>query len=369
MYRTLILALVILFSSCSEDRFEVKPDRNADMKLFFNSLGGVGGGVSPITIPNISTPIETLVGGTDTSLTTIYWIQVYRSADFPEITGLTKDYLFIYSTHHNSTGGCSWGQGDNLDLSDFIEGGVIQSGASQETPFLYRIPAAQAGDSEELHFTYHPVNSPQQTRLWTSSGGSLTNMTSNGSWTNRGVMLPAPAIATPHTGYAVFREASAGNYEIKSMYDGNVSSQVFKYWSSTDGRNWTVGDSMNNIVINSTTWTPGRIAPHFIKNGVPYAVGYIKTSSTVESERPIALFKFDANYRNVEVVHYLGYSSDSPTFSVSEDGNTLYIYFITSRTAPNKVFVSTWDLTDFSNWDWQDMTDVEPVVGTIIKNL
>jgi hypothetical protein len=39
------LLILILLVSCSQDRFEIKPDRNADMKMFFNSLGGVGGEV------------------------------------------------------------------------------------------------------------------------------------------------------------------------------------------------------------------------------------------------------------------------------------------------------------------------------------
>lgn len=43
-----ILFISTILNGCSEDRFEVKPDR-ATMKLFYQSLGGEGGSVTPPT--------------------------------------------------------------------------------------------------------------------------------------------------------------------------------------------------------------------------------------------------------------------------------------------------------------------------------
>jgi hypothetical protein len=138
---------------------------------------------------------------TQTSLNTIWWFTPYLASDFPELT-FTKTYFFLYSSDHDAgDGGIYVGEGDELDLSDFVELGLVIDGYQTETPYLYRFPS----NTRKIHLYFHtaasdPANGGiQRTRLVSTNSGSLHDST----WTTETNPLGSEA-GDQHLGYFTF---------------------------------------------------------------------------------------------------------------------------------------------------------------------
>ena len=183
----------------------------------------------------ISTVVDTLEAGVDTTSTTIYWFRPYKSADFPEIT-CDKDYFFLWSTDHDPAfvGGIYWGKGNNLDLSDFVEVGLMFNADQAETPFLYRFPDAVSG--RKIHLYYHTINgscSGQNSRLRTTTGGDLSSLT----WTQETDPISCQGsvngVTQNHTGYLRFWELGSG-LVCNHHFNGTVP-LTFQRGTTTDG--------------------------------------------------------------------------------------------------------------------------------------
>lgn len=329
------------------------------MRLFISSLSSESG-ITPVDIPEISAPslmwdfVTTPIGGTTPNG---YWVSLFLASDFPEITGITKKWIVIYSSHHQPYGGV-WGQTDDTDMSSFTFGGKISKTqtASDESYDMFR---SNTGDAYTVSLSYHPVQIPQQTRQYSTSGGSLTEIGSyNGGneqvgWIFRGVTLPVanPEQEYPHVGYAKFFDKGNGNYEMYSNYQGanNPNGGVKQWWVSTDGINWTHDSYVPHIDMDGTSnWDVATPTWFEDSNGKVYSIGEAKLPSTSEVERPLALVSWDANYRNPVWVKWMGWQGN--TCSAYRDGNELNLYLVDSPDVPNNIYRSTLDLTDIDNW-------------------
>lgn len=353
------------------------------MKLFISSLTSeVSQSDTP---PQISGLTLELTGGADSASDTFLWfIRYYLASDFPEISGVTKNYFWIYCSHHANYGS-SWGQSDNLDLSDFEEMGAMNlAGNSGESPTLYRVPASESYNGiEMLGIMYHPSDLPQQSRLYVNNNTadnslSLTNVDGNGDWTYVNDLVGAGyatdkilglhtlangnqigGLDETHTGYAAIRKRGVNDYEARhSAVSVDVPLVIYRYSYSSDGKNWVRGEDSDFISINSVDWLPSYQNYFISSNGSIFALSTIRINALEETDRPVAILKFDENYRNPYVYYYLDITNGISYFTI--DNGIMYLYFIDSREIPNHVVTTTLDISNIDNWDVPDNTDVEP---------
>lgn len=209
------------------------------MNAFFNAMRGI------VEAPEFVEGVQAF-SPSDTSLSTIFWAQPYKSSDFPSIT-TTKAYFVIYSTDHNSgisstEGWIKWGEFDSFNgdkLTGFIERGLIREGYQNESPWLMLIPSAKSGLTDELFLYYHTMSSDprnvsgaQETHLMTTTGGELHTAT----WTERGKVLGLKE-GENHTGYLRVFEKADGTFVGHHLYNAN-DYLGGKVSTSTDGLNW-----------------------------------------------------------------------------------------------------------------------------------
>lgn len=197
---------------------------------------------SAIDLDNSITPVVALSTFTPS---TIYWFSPYKASDFPEVT-CDKNYFFLYSTDHDGgDGGIYWGKGDNLDLSDFQELGLIIDGYQAETPFLYRF----SGETRPIYLYYHtsitdPANSGiQQTRLITTTGGLLHTAT----WTQETNPI-TPEGGDDHTGYLKFWDngiSLKGVHYVTQILAGTSDGSQYYSTVSSDGLTLTRGEMVD----------------------------------------------------------------------------------------------------------------------------
>jgi urease beta subunit len=178
---------------------------------------------------------------------TLFWPNVYKSSDFPEVT-TTKPYFILYSTDHSTgDGGVWWGEFDSYSgnvLTGFVLRGQIFTGNQIETPFLIKIPTSESGLATETLFLYTHTNATdsgnvagaQETRLHTTTGGLLHTAT----YTDRGRPLGILA-GENHTGYLRVWKRGVNDYIGHHIYDGTVPTSQGKISTSTNGLVWTRG--------------------------------------------------------------------------------------------------------------------------------
>ncbi len=366
--------------------------------LTFSGMLGVKSNGYDGTIPDASAFNIALIGGLDSDSDTFMWlIKPYLATDYPEISGVTKKYFWIYSSHHGNYGS-SWGQSDNLDLSDFEEMGKMDmSGNSDESPTLFRVPAAESYNGNEmLAIMYHPNTMPQQSRMYvninTGVGSlSLTSIHTNGDWTYVNTLsgtgyatdkiLGLHTIANgnqlggfdeTHTGYLVIRKRGVNNYEARhGAVRVGVPLNIDRYSYSTDGYNWTRGDDTANkqrdgdyIVINGVDWNPSYTSFFTGAGGGIYAIATLRLKVQSETSRPMAIVKFDSDYRNPYVYYYLN-KNTQVVYSFEENG-LLHMYnidYASNIEIPNRVFYNSLDVSNIDDWNVDDNTDVEPPVS------
>lgn len=142
--------------------------------------------------------------GVDTAKDGFYYFRPYLASELP-LFNCDKQYLFFYSTdHHPNVGGLYCGKGNNLDLTDFEELGLIIEGYQAETPSVVQRPASETGLAQDEIFIYYHTDSTepgngnmQQTRLITTVGGAEPHLCQ---YTDRG--RPLGIVGTDnHTGY------------------------------------------------------------------------------------------------------------------------------------------------------------------------
>jgi hypothetical protein len=320
-----------------------------------------GGYTGPPVIPDLGTPVEKLDSSVDMTSDSAMWFYPYKASEFPEITGVTKKYFFIWSTDH-ATKGTYWGEGDDLELSDFIEKGrCFTTNDSTETPILYRIGSI-------LFLSVHPSNIPQQTDVWSTSGGSLTSINTNGSWTKHDNALGLYTLANgnqingedeTHTGYMIWNtiqntlDGTTYQYEGQHLGGGtNFDNSFSRYSYTNDGINWVREDRYNIDKRLQPEYLNEMRGHYIVRRGVIYAFQRFTRDSRIDPSnydtKLIGFCKFDSNYRNPEFIKYLTdfECSDFSAYIDSEDSNTVHIYITNPRfSTPTKVYHATMDIS------------------------
>lgn len=308
------------------------------MRLFASSL-------NEDIAPDLTGIIDNaLVCGNELSGDTVYWFRPYLSSDFPEIT-CDKDYFFIWSTDHDTLNGKTrWGKGDNLDMSDFQEVGVVIEGPSSEAPFLFRIDDIDATNNEVLMLYYHPNPQPQSTRLYTSSGGSLTGVGNglgtivNADWNFKGIVLTSSNPIEPHTGYLKMFKRGVSDYRTIHLYKGGQP-QIYMFSDTSDGINFTdiyspdleLGLGTEFTLVASYGW-------YFNLYGQDWFLGTVnpRVPGTIgDDEKTLVLMKTDSDMQPNELIAILNSGNLTGVIEVYLEGNFAYIYFLTDRTNVN----------------------------------
>lgn len=311
------------------------------MRLFISSLGQqrLDG------LLTFTEPVLKLTGGVNVTADSFFWFTPYLASDWPEITGVTKKYFFIYSTDHSYWGGM-WGEGDELDLSDFVEKGrIFTTNASPESLCLYRVPSSVTGDDEEIHLSYHPSTAPQSTKLYTSSGGSLYNIggsngeSPNANWTYRGTILPVLlAVDNPlgynenHTGYAKMWKIGSGWQARHTTVGGDAQTVRRAISTSPDGKTFTRWEELPSTLATSPLdyeCTLNSVI-YFERNGITYFIGQLWSydddggGGDSLATKSFYLGTCDANYNNWEFLYEIGQLTRN--FGMFIEGNTLHVY-------------------------------------------
>lgn len=290
--------------------------------------------------------------GADTQLDSLYWFIGYKSVDFPEVV-CDKDYFFIYSTDHSSLTGAAiaWGKGNNLDLSDFIEVAKINIAPNyqSETPQLIRIPSV---DGNVLHLYIH-TDSPepgndnkQQTRLFTASGGNELHLNT---WNDLGRPL---GIVTDenHTGYFRGYERGVNDYIATHIAKGGLP-QPWKQSTSTDGRTWTRGVTVDTITgTESGYFAQLSDGLYFEKYGIQWWIGQLHPESgsgIFDADKKIALCKSVTPFGELEQVKLLNAGKENLRHTLIINGDLAHIFITNPKT---DLYHGTYDLTDLENY-------------------
>ena len=302
----------------------------------------------------------------------LYYPKMYLSAPFkPYFSGITKDYIFLYSTNHAlggatpipTNGAIGWGECDSPDLSGYVDRGIIIAGHQSETPSL--LINHNDPNGQHIWFFYHPhagfptSGNKQQTRLLTTSGGVDLNTSI---YTDRGMVLGFTqgelTYYQPHSGYAdayLEDDGSVTVFHVTKGWDNNTIEGLFHYGLSRgDGESYVFTRLVSDIDIISFMPT-GRIfyagqSLYFKRNGIQYVVARNATNSrqTPHLNNFVAIYTTNQDYipnsfiRNISSInggnenYNAGYFIDE-----TKDPDTLHIYYIKNNT---QMFHTTWDL-------------------------
>lgn len=266
---------------------------------------------------------------TSTSLVSLYFPQIFKSSDYPEIT-TTKAYFVLYSTDHDASigGKIAWGQFDSFSgnsLFGFVESGIIKSGFQAETPFLIRIPTSESGlATETLFLYYHTDNTDpdnagfQQTHLMTTTGGLLHTAT----WTDRGKVLGIIGDEN-HTGYLRIHKRGVNDYVAIHLSKAGDPGQA-KYSTSTNGLAFT----RQSIVERTLNMPSGAIFARidifpFMKESILH--GFI--IYTIASKKYLALVTLDTNYLPLVFKKILFSKTNLRSLGLHIEGEIAYILY------------------------------------------
>jgi hypothetical protein len=302
----------------------------------------------------------------------LYYPKVYLSEPFKAyFSGITKDYIVLYSTNHSgggatptpANGAIAWGECDLPNLTGYVDKGIIIAGYQSETPSIIINPNDPNG--HHIWFFYHPDTSHpdsggyQQTRLLTTAGGVNLH---DATYTDRGKILGFTAgeltLSTPHTGYADAYLEDDGSVTVfhvtKSWMADTLAGIPNVGFSTCPGNSYVFTRQQSDI--DTSSFMPAGRQYHggpslfFVRNGIQYLVARNATivSSEINIKNYIAIYQADGNY---QITSFLGNISSfiggSDNFNAgyfideTNDPDTLHIYYIKGGT---QMFHTTWDL-------------------------
>ena len=254
----------------------------------------------------------------------------------------------------SGAGGVYWAECDDLELTNFVERGVIVIGYQAEAAFIYL--KSNDIDGDIIHLTYHPNDtfpseSYQQTRLLTCTGGLLHTAT----WTDRGKVLGliSPPGTENHTGYLIVETLGASSLVGIHTTKGSTTtpSPPNRQGKSTDtdGRAYTRISSD----LDMTSYMPYKRYQHhmggkfFDRGGTQYLVTRQLTYDNDFENQRLSIFGCDGDY---VVTSFIGNISIPDggngirTANYYLDGDTLHIYYNTAT--KTEIFHTTWNLTN-----------------------
>lgn len=358
------------------------------MRMFFNFSSHV------VTIPDITIPILRIqTRKTVAPFYSFMWFNVFKALEFPEITGITKNYIFLYCSDHESddpSAGSFWGQGNNLDLTDIEFGGKIINGTeSPETPYMFR---TQNGD---IGVGWHPNPTPQSTYLTTLNGsGSLTNIVNDDgtnpgtNWTSHGVVLDPDEVPifelgdNTHTGYATFKKLSENSFKAKGVLRGARGGDcVYGWWLSSDGISWSYGGNYQRTIPGMDTYynsQQSQLTP-FQKNGVWWALGYAisgveEGDQNLTETRKMYLAKIDdIDGTNPVFVKWMYDFNYIRGCSIYQEGDVIHVYIRFSRYSwPGSgdlgpLYHATLDISMADKWMFPHTSSQPPATPQLIS--
>lgn len=281
---------------------------------------------------------KTFLSSSDVTPSSIYWCQVFKSSEWPEIPTIKPNFVLYGTVHANAQdGGIYWGQCDTPQGAGFVESGLIMLGNQAETPWLIRA-------NGKLHL-YHHVHRDynlngflvQETRLWSTEGGLLHEDI----WEMEGYPLGIYN-DDDHTGYCRIHRKNDG--VLVAHHLGRQNQNPSKAWvsySTDEGLTFT-----RQYQIDTTTGVPsGRfgysvICP-FKYNGIKYGF-YAYTSAN--NQKWVALGKLNEDLLPIEflknIIQYPGLSD----LQMFKDDNIAYLNIKDSVEGGGKYEQFTYDI-------------------------
>lgn len=254
--------------------------------------------------------------------------QIVPTADTPFTN--TKTYTVFYGTDHGNetTGKLAWGQMNNLDFSDFEEGGVILNEHQSETPRVIIIGST-------VHLYYHtfstdPNNGGKQVthRMYTT-GGNLPHLAS---WTFDYDVLGIGDFT--HNGYFNPTQLTDGSYRGYTITAGGTPQQYVP-WHSTDAINWTYGNIINHSVLLTGVQTYKMYTGGYVDyNGHKFWIGNIVDEDHLGNTY-FALVKVDQYLQVERFCKFLNSGTGIPEIALQaegmldiyDDGSTVHLYW------------------------------------------
>lgn len=291
----------------------------------------------------ISNTVETtmefklIFNPSDTSISTLLWLRIYKSSDYPMIT-TSKDYFVTWSTDHDSgAGGLWWGEMDDLEFNGFVELGQIYDSTSDfgatsqaETPELLIIPDSVSGyTNSQVHLYYHMFQptgfqARQETHLMTCDGGVLHSAT----WTQRGSQIPFGTGDT-HNGYLRPYTRAGGDYVgyvFRSTSVDNPPSERYIV-TSVDGHTWVKQEIVDKNAIYGTGFYNPCYTIIFEYNSVRLAVSWLKGLLSTDPST-FGIVRIDPlTHRATHLILELRLDDDLLDISAFKSNTELYIYY------------------------------------------
>lgn len=206
-------------------------------------------GSKPVYMPPIEYGVV-LRGGIDTDLPTQLFVQPYIASEWPEIP-CDKTYFFLMSTDHGrplpKQDRSVWGKGNNLDLSDYEDIGVLnlspETTELEETCSLLRFPSQDNVINiyyQVAHERGISVNNEAETRCQYTDGGLLHEDI----WTKPDpINVLGEDLPQDHTGYlkiwnieGVLKGTHYKEQSLPSFITGSVQVST-----TVNGLDWTRG--------------------------------------------------------------------------------------------------------------------------------
>ena len=283
-----------------------------------------------------------VAGSNGWSSSTNSWFKPYLASEFPELTGITKTYFFLWSTDHqsgaNAPGGIFWGEADNLDCSDFVDRGLIMDGHQMETPWLYRTDDPNNPISLHVHcMPSHPqiTDVIQQTLQFTTTGGDISDPATWGAPT---VPFTRKIPSDTHLGYS---EPYKRENDFIALHHTDGQQQEFGASVSLDGvNNWTRlydAHERYGFFPDPTKPTWGHVSNVFTDGVNDYAF------SPGGGEGKMNIMRLGADYEWVEFMGSFATHPDWRDYACYQDGNTLHIYWIAHD--KRSLYHTQWEIT------------------------
>ena len=293
----------------------------------------------------------TLTPLVDASVERFYWFYPWLASEYPEVT-CTKKYFFTYSTDHAVAGVAmiAWGEGDNLDLSDFVELGIITTQGAPETAYIIR----QEGTERPINMFFHKANGDfgiQNTHMHSTKGGLLHDT----DWREEGPVLSQGGLieGDQHLGYFMPYRMADGTYKgmgfkQQSILQDNVP--LYQYYTTAfDLTNWDRAGFLNVRDPNSTetffSYTFGRF---FKYEGSWWWIGTLNPTEPPGLDRKkLAVCRATEDLEILEQVLTLNGDVLSNVWSVYIKGDTAHLYM---HDDVNFLYYTTWDLLQLKNY-------------------
>lgn len=364
--RLLIAIIMVLLSAPLAQGQRVMPT------ISVSTQGVLGDPEAPqlltLTAQNGGLPI---LDQTDLGISTVYWMRPYScdAIGNPTLCG-ANSYLWLYSSNHTNSG-VYYGTSNSLDGSDYVDGGSVvttsQTGYTTppETPWLIYHP--EDPNSRPYYLYSHASKSGGQSTHLHTSADMVT-------WTFEGEVLPIggtiPSGATygeasgstiDHTGYFRPVRYSPTDWRGPSLLI-STSNSTQGYWSSNDGKTWTIRGSYDDAglamvgdrigAIEGTSYVTESGEPRYllIEKGSSGAGG-VGTEIWLRTMAISGIFALSDNQPTDPVITF---PSGQGLTAYDDNAGTLHVYVqnendIYYYTAPVQSRLATVNLSTFSD--------------------